>query len=133
MNDAARTFFKVQQEDVYNPFAIKNDYGVIDMYDSFAVKLDSGTYTIPLQFVYPGVSYNNHFTKYDSLFTYPLGYNADDNMPNLLAINARNGSIFLHSAPITFTNFFVLYNNNHQYYEKLMSLFPANVKKIVWD
>ena len=122
MNDAARAFFKVQQEEVYNPFTIKNDYGIIDMYDSFAVKLDSHTYTVPLQFVYPGVSYNNRFTKYDSLFTYPLGYNADDNTPNLLAFNAKNGSIFLHTAPITFTNFFVLYNNNHQYYEKLMSL-----------
>ena len=133
MNDAARAFFKVQQQDVYNPFTIKNDYGVIDMYDSFAVKLDSRTYTLPLQFVYPGVSYNNHFTRYDSLFTYPLGYNGDDNMPNLLAINAKNGSIFLHTAPITFTNFFVLYSNNHQYYERLMSLLPANARKIMWD
>jgi hypothetical protein len=133
MNDVARAFFRVQQEDVYNPFTIKNNYGVINMYDSFAVKLDSGTYTVPLQFVYPGVSYNNRFTKYDSLFTYPLGYNADDNMPNLLAINAKNGSIFLHTAPITFTNFFVLYNNNHQYFEKLMSLFPADTRKIIWD
>src|SRR3954467_7606192 len=133
MNDAARAFFKVQQQDVYNPFSIKNDYGVIDMYDSFAVKLDSRTYTVPLQFVYPGVSYNNRFTSYDSLFTYPLGYNGDDNKPNLLAIKAKSGSIFLHTAPITFTNFFVLYNNNHQYYEKLMSLLPANVRKIMWD
>lgn len=133
MNDAARAFFKVQQEDVYNPFTIKSNYGVIDMYDSFAVKLDSRTYTVPLQFVYPGISYNNRFTKYDSLFTYPIGYNADDNTPNLLAINAKNGSIFLHTAPITFTNFFVLYNNNHQYYEKLMSLLPANARKIMWD
>lgn len=133
MNDAARAFFKVEQEDVYNPFTIKNDYGIINMYDSFAVKLDSHTYSVPLEFVYPGVSYNNRFTKYDSLFTYPLGYNADDNMPNLLAINAKKGSIFLHTAPITFTNFFLLYNNNHQYYERLMSLFPTNTRKIVWD
>ena len=133
MNETARLFFKVQQEDVYNPFTIKSDYGIITMHDSFAVKLDSRTYTVPLQFVYPGVSYNNRFTKYDSLFTYPLGYNADDNVPNLLAINTEKGSIFLHAAPITFTNFFVLYNNNHQYYEKLMSLLPANAKKIVWD
>lgn len=133
MNDAAHVFFRVQQEDLYNPFALRTDYGAITMYDSFAIKLDSRTYTLPLQFVYPGVSYNNRFTRYDSLFTYPLGYNADDNTPNLLAINAKNGSIFLHTAPITFTNFFLLYNNNHQYYEKLMSLFPANARKIVWD
>ncbi|WP_170971127.1 DUF4350 domain-containing protein [Ilyomonas limi] len=133
MNKTARLFFKIQQEEVFNPFTVKNDYGVINMYDSFAVTLDSRTYTVPLQFVYPGVSYNNRFTKYDSLFTYPLGYNGDDKMPNLLAINTQKGSIFLHTAPITFTNFFVLYNNNHQYYEKLMSLFPANTKRIVWD
>lgn len=133
MNETACLFFKVQQEDVFNPFTVKDNYGVINMYDSFAVKLDSDTYTVPLQFVYPGVSYNNHFTKYDSLFTYPLGYNVDDNMPNLLALNTQKGSIFLHTAPITFTNFFVLYNNNHHYYEKLMSLLPADTKKIVWD
>lgn len=133
MNKAARLFFKVQQEEVFDPFAIKQDYGVIDMYDSFAVKLDSHTYTVPVQFVYPGVSYNNRFTKYDSLFTYPLGYNGNDSTPNLLAINTQKGAIFLHTAPITFTNFFLLYNNNHRYYEKLMSLFPANTNKVVWD
>jgi len=133
MNETARVFFKVQQEEVFNPFTIKNSYGFVNMYDSFAVKLDSHTYTVPLQFVYPGVSYNNRFIKYDSLFAYPLGYNSDDNIPNLLAIKAKDGSIFLHTAPITFTNFFLLYNNNHQYYEKLMSLLPANARKIVWD
>lgn len=133
MNDAARLFFKVQQEDVYNPFSAQKSKGLITMYDSFAVKLDSRTYTVPLQYVYPGISYNNRFIKFDSLFTYPLGYNADDNQPNLLAINTQKGTIFLHTAPITFTNFFVLYHNNHQYYEKLMSLFPADATKVVWD
>ncbi len=133
MNEAACFFFKVTQENVYNPFAIQNDYGVINMYDSFAVKLDNRTYTSPVQFVYPGISYNNQFTHYDSVYTYALGYNGEDDTPNLLAINTGKGAFFLHSAPITFTNFFVLYNDNHQYYEKLMSLFPANTKKIVWD
>lgn len=133
MNETARIFFRIQQQEVFNPFTINNEYGVVNMYDSFAVKLDKRTYTAPLQFVYPGVSYNNCFTKYDSSFAYPLGYNVDDNKPNLLAINAKNGAIFLHTAPITFTNFFVLYNNNHEYYEKLMSLFPANASKVIWD
>ena len=133
MNETARTFFRVRQEEVFDPFSISSDQGYVNMHDSFAVKLDSHTYKVPLQFVYPGVSYNNRFTLYDSLLAYPLGYNEKDNSPNLLAINAKAGTIFLHAAPITFTNFFLLYNNNHQYHEKLMSLLPANTKKIIWD
>ena len=32
-----------------------------------------------------------------------------------------------------FSNFFLLYENNRQYYEKLVSLLPRDAKKIVWD
>ena len=73
-----------------------------------------------------------HFHKQTAAFTFPLGYSSEK-YPNLIAVNSIKGTFFLHTAPIAFTNFFLLYENNRQYFEKLMSLLPADAKKVVWD
>ncbi len=132
MNETAQRFFNTQQEDVYNPFALQQEHGIVRMHDSFAVRLDTAAYAQPVAFVYPGISYNNTFTQYDSSTAYPLGYNSNGT-PNLLAINTKQGAIFLHAAPITFTNFFILYGSNHTYFEKLLRLLPQGARRIVWD
>lgn len=132
MNYSARKYFKVKQSSPFTEYGANDEFTTIKMKDSFAVKLDTATYKTPAAFAYPGISYDCEFTNFDSLYAYPLGF-ANNNKVNLLAINTDKGSIFLHSAPITFTNFFILYGNNHSYYEKLLSLVPANARKVVWD
>ncbi len=132
MSEAAQHFFRVMEEDMYNPYySIQENTGV-NINDSFMVRLDSTTFASPQTFSYPGVAYNNKFSKYDSIYAYPLGYNRKGS-ENLLAIHTLKGTFFLHSAPIVFTNFFLLSNNNHIYFEKLMSLFPADTKYVLWD
>ncbi len=131
-SDASR-FFKLRQKDHYDFYSLM--LGVhhrFNAFDSTIVRLDSNSFKLPLSYQYPGADFTNEFANTDSIFTYPLGYSANLNR-NLLAVNSMKGKFFLHAAPIIFSNFFLLYENNHQYYEKLMSLLPADTKKIVWD
>ena len=133
MNETAQKFFKVKQENYYdNGLYNKAQEEGVTVLDSFSVNLDTSLFDYPWNYSYPGISYDNYFIRFDSSFTYQLGY-ANNNKPNLVAINTRAGTIFIHAAPITFSNFFLLYSNNHQYFEKLLSLIPNNTEKIVWD
>ena len=131
MSDKAQLFFRVTQTDLYSTDFLSHYGNSIDVSDSFNVRLDSSIFTRPVSFSYPGVAYNNRFLKYDSIYAYPLGYNKT--LENLLAVHTLKGTIFLHSAPITFTNLFLLWHNNHLYFEKLMSLLPADTKFVMWD
>ena len=132
MSEKAQQFFKVKEEDMYSPYSLVQNNEGVNIADSFTVRLDSTVFTSPYRFSYPGVAYNNRFTTYDSTFTYALGYNRKGS-DNLVAIRTMKGTFFLHSAPITFTNFFLLSETNHVYFEHLMSLLPADTKYVLWD
>ncbi|MFP5041685.1 hypothetical protein [Parasediminibacterium sp. JCM 36343] len=134
MNDIACKFFKVQQNNYYNNSYISfaGNEEATRKFDSLQVSLDSNTFTGNRFYSYSGIGYDNHFYTYDSSFAYTLGYDAH-NKPNFLGMNAEKGSIYLHSAPIAFTNLFLLWHQNHGYLELILSLLPAKPKKIVWD
>ena len=130
---AASKFFKLTTERHYNYYglALGVHHG-FDPFDSTAVNLDSASFKTPLSYQYPGADFTNSLSSTDSSFTYFLGSSPKEN-PNLIAINSIDGIFFIHTAPIAFSNFFLLYENNRQYYEKLLSLLPADAKKVVWD
>ena len=129
----ASKFFKLKSKRHYNYYglALGVHHG-FNPFDSTAVNIDSSVFKEPLSYQYPGADFTNQFTATDSSFTYNLGYSSKEKS-NLVAINSINGTFFIHSAPVTFTNFFLLYENNRQYFEKLMSLLPHDTKKVVWD
>jgi hypothetical protein len=132
MNPTALKFFKLDEEHSFSPFAPYVNMHPFNPFDTLIVNLDDKTFPSPVSFQYPGADFSNEFRRTDSLFTFHLGY-ASSSKPDLAAINSKTGTIFLHAAPVAFTNFFLLYNDNHNYFEKLMSLLPADAKKIVWD
>ncbi len=133
MNETAQHFFSVKEDDLYGKYSVSQNSDAINISDSFSVSLDTTVFTPPYSFSYPGISYHNRFIRYDSIYTYPLGYNSKTTFENLLAIHTLKGTFLLHSAPITFSNLFLLYGNNHVYFEKLMSLLPSETKYILWD
>lgn len=129
----AAKFFKIKTKQHFNYYGLAlGVHHAFDPFDSIAVHLDSLNFKQPFYYEYPGADFMNEFSKTDSTFTFPLGYSTPVD-PNLIAINAMKGTFFIHAAPVTFTNFFLLYENNLQYFEKLMSLLPSDAKKIVWD
>ncbi len=129
----AANFFKLKSAEHFNYYGLAlGVHHPFDPFDSTAVKLDSSVFENPFAYEYPGADFTNGIASSDSSFTYTLGYSSKKDQ-NLIAINSIKGTFFIHTAPITFTNFFLLYNNNRQYFEKLMSLLPKDAKKIVWD
>ena len=44
-----------------------------------------------------------------------------------------DGALFIHAAPLCFSNYFILKNNNAEYTSKALSYIPGNVSKIYWD
>jgi hypothetical protein len=133
ITSVAARFFKLKEKshsDFYKlTLAIHHPF---NPFDSTIVQLDSNSFNSPVFYQYPGADFTNGFAKTDSIFTYPLGYSAEANA-NLIAIHLMKGTVFLHNAPIAFSNFFLLYNDNRQYFEKVLSLLPRDAKKIVWD
>lgn len=129
----AAKFFKLRTKQHYNYYAIGlHLHHEFDPFDTTAVILDTASFQQPYFYQYPGADFTNQFSSIDSSFSYPLGYSKDTNL-NIIAIHSLKGTFFIHSAPVTFTNFFLLYKNNREYFEKLMALLPADAKKIVWD
>jgi hypothetical protein len=129
----AAKFFRLRSAEHFNYYGLAlGVHHPFDPFDSTAVKLDSSVFENPFAYNYPGADFTNGFASTDSSFTYPLGYSSKKKQ-NLVAINSMKGTFFIHSAPIAFTNFFLLYENNRQYFEKLMNLLPKDAKKIVWD
>jgi hypothetical protein len=134
MNDTALRFFRVQQPLVYNNTVIPlpGEPALPATGDSLLLSLDSTQFAPPWQYHYPGRSYASYYAAYDSAFTFKMG-DQGYRLPALLGIHTRKGSIVLHSAPVAFTNLFVLYGNNYTYLEKILKLGPAGVRKVVWD
>jgi len=129
----AAKFFRLKSQKHFNYYGLA--LGVhhnFNPFDSTAVSLDSSVFDQPLSYSYPGADFTNEFSETDTAFTHGLGSSSKER-PNLIAIKSIDGVFFIHSAPITFTNLFLLFENNREYFEKIMSLFPSDAKKIVWD
>jgi hypothetical protein len=97
----------------------------LGIYDPFA-----GGYH---EFIYPGDSYDNWVASLDSQYTSILGRDSRGR-PDFIRIGYKSGgAIFLHFAPLAFSNFFLLHKRNFAYWEQALSYFPSGMKKIVWD
>ncbi|MEO8584232.1 MAG: DUF4350 domain-containing protein [Flavitalea sp.] len=101
--------------------------------DSLTVSLFHPLSQDSFSFTYPGRRMDNHFTKVDSSITNVLGKDKKGNINFVKFTYEGGGAIFIHLAPATFTNFFLLHKNNKQYYDLTMSFMPDSIKHIRWD
>jgi hypothetical protein len=101
--------------------------------DTLRIKLRDPAGSSMLEFEYPGDSYSNSISELDSQYVSVLGVN-ELNSANFVKFSYRGGgAIYLHFAPMAFTNFFLLYKNNHSYYEDAFSYIPGSVTEVKWD
>ena len=86
-----------------------------------------------LSFQYPGSSYDGFVTSMDSQYTTILGRDATGH-PNFIKFGYRGGgAIYLHFAPLAFSNFFLLHKYNKAYYDNVFSYLPVNATEVKWD
>lgn len=55
------------------------------------------------------------------------------NRPTLVRMYLGGGSLFLHTAPLALSNYFLLHKQNISYYEQLISALPRDIDTIYWD
>ena len=84
-------------------------------------------------FSYPGDSYDTYISSLDSQYTSILGRDASGHA-NFIRISYKGGgAIYLHFAPLAFSNFFLLHKKNISYYENVLSYMPASTKQFIWN
>lgn len=74
--------------------------------------------------------YFNKMTKPDS--TVVIGID-NDSLPNFVRVQYGKGYFYVHAAPLCFSNYFMLYNNNAEYTANALSYVPAKTAVIYWD
>lgn len=104
-------------------------YNIVD--DSLKVKLESPSFSSDSLYVYPGTKFESWFETFDTSHAVVLGRN--ESQPNFIRMNIGRGSVFIHAAPLAFSNYFILHKNNIRYFEQVLSVIPAGVKKIDWN
>jgi len=99
--------------------------------DSVNTRLVKPAFT-ELQYFNPGYTFSTYFKSYDSSRYEIIGVDGQG-AANFLKVNIGKGSIYLHSDPFLFANYFLLNADNKDYFEKTISLVPSSVKNIIWD
>lgn len=134
MNYTARRFFRLQQLylDADKDDRVLDGQPMIRLLDTFSTRIDTSFIPGAVSYGYPGVDYSNIFTTMDTALVQRLGYNGKGEV-NLLGYKAREGVMLLHSAPLTFSNFFILYHQNYRYLQQLLSLTVDKPSRIIWD
>lgn len=83
-------------------------------------------------FRYNGMVSGSYFSGMDSSFTTVLGTNYKGK-PNFVRIEYGRGRIFLLLNPYTFTNYFVLHNNNNEALAHQLSYMDQVAANVYWD
>ncbi|OQP60655.1 hypothetical protein A3860_32150 [Niastella vici] len=101
--------------------------------DSLTVSVNNPETNDSLAFSYPGFALDNYFVSVDSSIAAVLGKD-QYGRPNFVQFNYEGGgSLFIHLAPVAFSNFFLLHKNNKAYYDNVLSYLPKNSEVVRWD
>jgi hypothetical protein len=126
MNAVAKRYLKVSiYKDTYD------NSGLHIYADSVNTSLLQPVFT-DSQYFNPGYTFGRYFDFFDTSRYEILGRDGQY-APNFIKVNMGKGSIYLHSDPFLFANYFLVSAGNKDYFEKALSVIPASVKKIIWD
>ena len=114
----------------YNENSLDNFMNLAE--DSLRIKLESRVFTSGKLFVYPGKKFESSFYSLDTVRTKVLG-RTEEGSPNFVQFNAGKGSLFVHIAPLAFSNYFILHKNNAEYFQNALSVIPGSVDKVLWN
>lgn len=124
-SDDASNFFHIAASGYNNLFYGSNE-------DSLQIRLEQTSFAPDSFFVYPGKRYESSLRRFDSARTIVFGRN-DGGWANFIGMKKGSGTFFLHTAPLAFSNYFILHKQNVVYYQNVLSVLPKNVKTVVWN
>lgn len=101
--------------------------------DSLKLSIEDPFTSEAQPFQYPGRALDNAAVRIDSQYTNILGRDKRGR-PNFIKFSYKGGgAIFLHFAPLAFSNFFLLHKNNKMYYDLALSYMSPALTEIKWD
>jgi len=100
--------------------------------DTMRALLNPSMFTGSNSYAYPGMLMESYFEETDSSITHILGW-GDNGAPNLIHLKKGKGNLYIHLSPLALSNYFLLYDHNIQYLEKIFSRFPAATPLVIWD
>ena len=112
--------------------ALSEEFINIDPEDSLHIGLAHPPFGARDTFFYPGRRLDRSIVNLDSSFTEVLGTN-DRDYANLIRFRAGNGAVIVQTAPLAFSNYFLLYGNNIRYLEQVWSTLPTHLEKVIWN
>jgi hypothetical protein len=86
----------------------------------------------PEKYRFNRVTIDGYFTSFDTARSVVLGTNHKDDV-NFIKMPYGEGAFFIHTSPLTFSNYFILSGENAGYTAKVMSYLPRNLKLLFWD
>lgn len=113
-------------------FSAFTELSTAEELDTLRLSLEKPPFLYSSSTTYPGKGYDSYFYKYDSAITYVMGRN-EEGFANFIRLRTGSGNLYLHLAPLAFSNYFVLHKSNMAYYNNVFSVISPGVKKIVWD
>jgi hypothetical protein len=122
-------------DSLLHTLGVKASYGYLSEgpMDSLQVSVYHPLTGDSLTFSYPGDSFDGWVDHFDPQYTTVLGR---DHLgrPNFIRFNYKGGgTLYLHFAPLAFSNFFLLHKKNIGYYQDALSYLPVSVQEVVWD
>lgn len=100
--------------------------------DSLQIALRQPPFASIKKYVYPGKKFDGFFTETAPARAFVLG-NDEDGHPNFVQLQSGKGKLYIHLAPLAFSNYFILHKQNISYLEQVMSMLPADVNKVTWN
>jgi hypothetical protein len=101
--------------------------------DSLTISVNNPVTNDSMSFTYPGYALDNYFVSVDSSITNILGKDKFGRANFVEFTYEGGGSLFIHLAPMAFTNFFLLHKSNKFYYDNALSYLPKNCDVVRWD
>lgn len=73
-----------------------------------------------------------YFEKFDTVHAEVLGKRSDGKV-DFIRMPVGQGMIYLHTAPMMFTNYSILAQGNKNYVENALSYIPMDATELIWD
>ena len=86
-----------------------------------------------LPFTYPGYNYDDAVANMDSAYTTILGRDKLGDADFVKFGYKGGGAVYVHFAPLAFSNFFLLHKGNKAYYDNVFSYITPNAVEVIWD
>lgn len=116
----------------YLKYRSSTSFDEFEKSDTVMLSLEKPPFPAAITKTYPGRKFQSYFYKYDSSFAAILGRN-DEHGAVFLRMQTGKGNVYLHVAPVAFTNYFLLHKNNMSYYDDALSVIAPDTKKVIWD